>query len=89
MYFPVVCSQGYIIDTQYLTYEAGSSGGVQKRAFGTCQKPLRADEARFELAEGVALTRFRGVLLRPLGHSSVLQFKQLVYYATCYAHVNL
>ena len=29
-----------------------------------------ADEARFELAEGFALTRFRGVLLRPLGHSS-------------------
>lgn len=40
-----------------------------------------ADEARFELAEGVALTRFRGVLLRPLGHSSRCCIKQLVYYA--------
>ena len=29
-----------------------------------------ADEARFELAEDFTLTRFRGVLLRPLGHSS-------------------
>lgn len=35
------------------------------------QPYLLADEARFELAEGFALTRFRGVLLRPLGHSSI------------------
>ena len=48
---------------------------------------LVADEARFELAEGVALTRFRGVLLRPLGHSSSV-VKQLVHYATGYEQVK-
>ena len=48
-----------------------------------------ADEARFELAEGFALTRFRGVLLRPLGHSSkslvtamTAENMQLDYYRT-------
>ena len=49
------------------------AGDAEKSKKGFQPKPetLMADEARFELAEGVALTRFRGVLLRPLGHSSI------------------
>ena len=49
-----------------------------------------ADKARFELAEGFALTRFRGVLLRPLGHLSIvlLENKQLNYFATALAIVK-
>lgn len=39
------------------------------------QPSLHADKARFELAEGFALTRFRGVLLRPLGHLSIRHLK--------------
>ena len=38
-------------------------------------RPRFADRARFELAEGFALTRFRGVLLRPLGHLSIRHLK--------------
>ena len=45
----------------------------KKRASSDLLETLLADEARFELAEGVTLTRFRGVLLRPLGHSSILR----------------
>mgnify|MGYP006891335804 CR=1 FL=1 len=49
-----------------------------------------ADKARFELAEGFALTRFRGVLLRPLGHLSIVlpENKQLDYFATALAIVK-
>ena len=49
-----------------------------------------ADKARFELAEGFALTRFRGVLLRPLGHLSIvlLENKQLNHFATALAIVK-
>ena len=54
---------------------------IRKKVLTSGPRPLVADEARFELAEGVALTRFRGVLLRPLGHSSRCCIKQLVYYA--------
>lgn len=51
---------------------------------------LLADKARFELAEGFALTRFRGVLLRPLGHLSIapLENKQLDYFATALSIVK-
>lgn len=51
---------------------------------------LLADKARFELAEGFALTRFRGVLLRPLGHLSIvlLENKQLHHFATALAIVK-
>ena len=52
---------------------------MKKRGSESNSEPRRADRARFELAEGVALTRFRGVLLRPLGHSSMYLPKQ----ATC------
>ena len=45
-------------------------GAKRKRAPDTNPEPLVAVEERFELSEGVALTRFRGVLLRPLGHST-------------------
>ena len=40
------------------------------QAQNTLEAYYSADEARFELAEDFTLTRFRGVLLRPLGHSS-------------------
>jgi cytochrome c5 len=36
---------------------------------------LSAVEERFELSEGVTLTRFRGVLLRPLGHSTIVAYR--------------
>jgi hypothetical protein len=36
---------------------------------------LSAVEERFELSEGVTLTRFRGVLLRPLGHSTIVTYR--------------
>ena len=53
---------------------AGKNTQTQtKRASSQSLETLLADEARFELAEGVTLTRFRGVLLRPLGHSSILR----------------
>ena len=46
-----------------------------KKGFGLSPKTLFAVEERFELSEGETLTRFRGVLLRPLGHSTIASRK--------------
>ena len=53
------------------SWQYGKSIYIQK-APTVGSGPMGAVEARFELAEGVALTRFRGVLLRPLGHSTMV-----------------